>query len=208
MLGRTGARAGATSAHRRQRDGSGVGLMASATAGERRVVLIRGINVGGRRKLPMAVLREACEAAGCRNVTTYIQSGNVVLDSTLPPTELGTRLEAAIGQAVGFSPRVIVRTGDELRHVVASNPFTDADEATLHVGFMDAEPSAAAVASLPREGYAPERWELRGLELYLHLPTGLGRSQLMALPLERRLGVAVTVRNWRTLRRLHDLAAV
>lgn len=91
--------------------------MASPTAAPRGeeaddvvVVLLRGVNVGGKNKLPMALLRETCESLGCTDVSTYIQSGNVVLRSTTPPAELATKLEAALGVAVSFTPRVVTRS--------------------------------------------------------------------------------------------------
>ena len=90
------------------------------------VVLLRGINVGGKAKVPMAALRDVCTAAGCEDVVTYIQSGNVVLTSKLRPDRLGAALEAAIAADFGFNPAVMLRTGGEMAAVVAAAPQADA----------------------------------------------------------------------------------
>lgn len=173
---------------------------------ERYVVLLRGVNVGGRNKLSMADLRRLCESIGCTDVETYIQSGNVVLDSDLADTELGDRLEAAITDAVHFTPTVMVRRAADLENVLASHPFPDADEAKLHVGFLSRAPTKKALAGLDDVDHPPEKFAVRGTEIYLHLPNGMGRSKLAAVPFEKRLDVAITMRNWRTVTKLHDLA--
>ena len=174
---------------------------------KRYIVLLRGINVGKNRKLPMADLRSICESVGCSGVSTYIQSGNVVLDSPLTADALISRLEPAIHAEVGFTPRVVVRRPAELAKLLTDHPFPDADEDHLHVGFMSAAPPKSAVAGLADVDYAPEAFEIKGKELYLYLPNGLGRSKLAAVPFERRLDVAITIRNWRTVTRLHEMAS-
>src|ERR1044071_6840977 len=96
------------------------------------VALLRGINVGGKAKVPMAALRDVCTAAGCEDVVTYIQSGNVVLSSTLKADKLQATLEAAIAEEFGLSPAVMIRTAKEMAAVLAKNPYADADEKTIH----------------------------------------------------------------------------
>ncbi|HUC32236.1 MAG TPA: DUF1697 domain-containing protein, partial [Ilumatobacteraceae bacterium] len=101
------------------------------------VALLRGVNVGGR-KLPMAALRAGLEAAGCADVATYIQSGNVVL--TLPPKRSDKWLAATISELAGFDVAVVTRTAKELASTVARNPYPDASGTKLHVVFYDVAP--------------------------------------------------------------------
>lgn len=172
------------------------------------MALLRGINVGGRHKLPMAKLGAAFVAAGCGDVTTYIQSGNVVF--TPPPSGsvagagLVAHLERAVEEAAGFAVAVVVRTAADLRAVLATQPFDEDDPTKLHVCFLGSLPTAEALAAFGRAAAASEEFALIGLDLYLHLPAGLGRSKL-ATALDR-LKVPVTARNWRTVTKLHDLA--
>jgi uncharacterized protein (DUF1697 family) len=170
------------------------------------VVLLRGINVGGKAKVPMAALRDTCAAAGCEDVVTYIQSGNVVLKSELSADNLRAALEEAITKEFGFSPAVMIRTAKELAAVVDRNPFTGADEKTLHVGFLHAAPNAATKKCLAGIDCAPEELTVAGREVYLHLPNGMGRAAL-PVQMERCLRPApITVRNWRTVTKLVELS--
>ena len=102
------------------------------------VVLLRGINVGGHNKVPMAQLRATVESVGCTDVATYIQSGNVVLSSDLGPADLRTTLERAVAEQTGVSPTVMVRTADEIASVLADTPYPEAPDGTVHVGFLHA----------------------------------------------------------------------
>ncbi len=171
----------------------------------RYVLLLRGINVGGRNKLSMAELRRLCESIGCTDVATYIQSGNVVLDSALTADDLCHQVQAAITAAVGFTPTAVLRRPVDLDRVVQTHPFPDADGDKIHVGFMSSPPSKKAVADLADVDHPPEEFAVRGAEIYLHLPNGMGRSKLATVPFEKRLGVAITMRNWRTVNKLHDM---
>ena len=174
----------------------------------RHVALLRGINVGGKHRLPMARLRELFEAAGATNVRTYIQSGNVALDATAANAK---RIPAAVGQAIedefGFSCPVLTRTAREMRAVVEGNPWPRADEALLHVGFLADRPTKAAVASLDPDRSPPDEFVVIGREIYLHCPGGIARTKLGNAYLDKQLNTAVTVRNWRTTRALLELAS-
>jgi len=170
------------------------------------VVLIRGINVGGKHKLPMALLRETCESLGCTDVATYIQSGNVVLRSTTTSTQLASRLETALGNAVGFIPRVVTRSTDDIASTLAANPYPDADERKLLIGFMTERPAPTAVSRLGDFDVSPEAFTIYGSEIYLHYVDGVGTSKRLAkLPLHR-LDVEVTARNLRTVNKLLEMA--
>jgi uncharacterized protein (DUF1697 family) len=170
------------------------------------VALLRGINVGGKAMVPMADLREICTAVGCEDVVTYIQSGNVVLRSPLPPPKLQAALAAAIAERFGFEPAVMIRTAKELAAVVDHNPFAGADEKNLHVGFLHAPPDAAMEKCLGAIDCDPEQVTVVGRELYLHLPNGMGRAAL-PVKMERCLRpTPITVRNWRTVTKLVELS--
>ncbi|MGH3093375.1 MAG: DUF1697 domain-containing protein [Gaiellaceae bacterium] len=174
------------------------------SAPRRYVALLRGINVGGRNKVAMAALRETCEAVGCTDVATYIQSGNVVLASPLRAAGLRAALEEAIADRLGVAPVVVVRTRVELAEVIARNPFPDADTANLHVAFLAGKLDSEAAAGLGELESPPEELAARDTEVYLHLPNGLGRAKL-PVALGRRLSVPSTVRNWRTVTTLREM---
>ena len=170
------------------------------------VALLRGINVGGKAKIPMAALRDTCAAVGCEDVVTYIQSGNVVLRSKLGPDRLRAALEAAIAAEFGFNPAVMIRTGEELAAVVEGNPYGGDAEAHLHVGFLHAAPDAATRKCLAAIDSAPEQVSVAGRDLYLYLPNGMGRADL-PVKVDRCLRpTPLTVRNWRTVTKLAELS--
>jgi len=175
--------------------------------------LLRGINVGGKNVLAMADLRAAMAELGFDNVVTYIQSGNVVFDAegTSPRDEpaLADRIAAAIAERDGLSVRVVLRTVAELARAAAGHPDVDSgiDSKLLHVVFLDAAPSAAAVAALDPRPYEPDGWAVVGRDVYVRYPDGSGRSKLTLDVFERALGVTATARNLNTVRKLVELAA-
>lgn len=170
------------------------------------VVLLRGINVGGRR-LPMKDLQRMLEALGCRDVRTYIQSGNVVCRAATGGAKLGERLAAAVDRSCGFAPRVIVLTRDELARAAAGNPYSQAaaNPATVHLFFLAGTPKRPDLAGLDALRSATEHFTLAGRVFYVHTPDGFGRSKL-AERAERLLGVEATARNWRTVTALLEMA--
>ena len=171
------------------------------------VALLRGINVGGKAKVGMAALRDTCASVGCEDVVTYIQSGNVVLRSPLSEKKLQAALEGAIATEFGFSPAVMLRTAKEMAAVVERNPYPGVDEKERHVGFLHAPPDARTKACLGAIDCDPEQVTVVGRDLYLHLPNGMGRANL-PVQMEKCLRPApVTVRNWRTVTKLLELAS-
>jgi uncharacterized protein (DUF1697 family) len=167
------------------------------------VGLLRGVNVGGKNKVPMTALRALFESLGHTDVSTFIQSGNVVFttDRSVGPRSL----EIAIAKEFGVDTSVALRTRRELEKVVDANPFGDADLSKLHVGFMTQKPPAAVVAKLDAERFRPEEFALRGQEIYLHLPNGMARTKLPGY-LDRQLKIPTTIRNWNTVTKLLELA--
>lgn len=173
------------------------------------VALLRGINVGGRKTVPMAELRSALAGIGLEGVATYIQSGNVVFRApSRDAKSLAGTIESSIDETFGVSARVVLRTRDELAAVTEGSPFVErgADPAKLHVVFLERRPDASAVAELDPGRSPPDELEPRGREIYLHLPNGMGRTKLSVDYFERRLGVAATARNWKTVLKLVELA--
>jgi uncharacterized protein (DUF1697 family) len=130
------------------------------------VALLRGINVGGKNKLPMKDLVALFEAAGCKNVVTYIQSGNVVFDAT---AAVAKRISDVIAQAIdetfGLRVPVVTRTAVELAAVPANNPFGSHDLATVHVMFLQTVPDADAVAGLDSERSKGDTFVVHGREI-------------------------------------------
>lgn len=177
------------------------------------VLLLRGVNVGGQNKLPMATLRHELSSAGYGNVRTYLQSGNAVIDLPAPgkprtPAEVADEVEALIESRFAFSVPVLVRSASQMAAVATRHPFGDrASEPNrqLHVAFLHQKPTKTAVAKLDPHRADPEELLVDGSEIYMWCPTGLGRSKLLT-GAERTLGVEMTVRNWRTVTALADMA--
>jgi uncharacterized protein (DUF1697 family) len=175
---------------------------------KRYVVLVRGINVGGHAKLPMATLRDICASTGCTSVQTYVQSGNAVLESTLAAAKLPSALEAAIEKQMGFRPRVVVRRHADLVRVLEKNPYPNTEDRFLHVGFLSDKPTKKALAGLDGLDLEPEGFTVAGKEIYLNYVDGAGRSKKLGkVPFEKRLGVAMTARNLRTVAKLAEMSA-
>lgn len=180
------------------------------TAKTTHVALLRGINVGGRNTLPMKRLAAMFEQAGCNNVRTYIASGNVLF--TASPT-LARRIPALVGADIrdefDFEPPIVTRSAAQLDEIVEANPFlgTKADEKMLHVVFLADTPPATAVAKLDRQRSPPDEFAANGSEIYLHCPQGLARTKLTNAWFDATLGTVSTVRNWRTTRKLQEMAA-
>jgi len=174
----------------------------------RAVALLRGINVGGQRKVPMAELRRSFERLGHHRVETYLQSGNVVFESGgLRLADVATAIEHQIAADFQVEVVVLVRTGAELIRLERANPFIaeGADESTLHVTFLAERPKPARVRTLDLRRGATDDFALRGRDIYVHCPGGYGTTKLTTTFFERHLGVAATTRNWRTLTKLCEL---
>jgi len=175
----------------------------------RYVAFLRGINLGAKRRVPMEELRRVLEEAGYDDVRTLAQSGNVVLSSGATAAALERDLATTLQDAFGLGIGVVVRSHAELADVVARDPIgSHADDpARYQVSFLSAEPEPARVRELERADVAPERVAVLGREVYAWHPNGVGRSELAKLITDRRLGVEVTARNWRTVTKLLELAS-
>ncbi len=169
------------------------------------VLLLRGINVGGRHSVPMAALRELLSSLGCREIRTYIQSGNAVVEG--PGDDLGPRLEAALLARFGFAVPVIVRSAQDLRRLAQAHPLQvpGALDKHLYVGFLSQEPDPARVAALDPLRSPPDCFVVQGAEVFAHYPGGSARSRLTADWFDRCLGLTSTWRNQATVRALAAL---
>jgi uncharacterized protein (DUF1697 family) len=170
------------------------------------ISMLRAINVGGQKKIPMDALRGLYNGLGFDHVQTYVQSGNVVFDSAEPEAAvLAGLIEAQIEQAFGFDVLVIVRDAPYFQHIIAANPFVKAgaDITKLHVTFLYSTADLGGL-SLPAAGddqFAPGEQAV-----YLFCPNGYGKTKLSNDFFERKLKVPATTRNWNTVNALYQLA--
>ncbi|MEU1185088.1 DUF1697 domain-containing protein [Streptomyces sp. NPDC005820] len=172
--------------------------------------LLRGINVGGARKLPMADLRTLMQGLGHHDVRTYLQSGQAVFSSTHGDEEsLAAELAGAIAQRFGFDVDVLVRDHAYLKTVAEACPFPAADlqPKQLHVTYFSAPVEAERFADVDRPAHLPEEFRLGDRALYLYVPDGLGRSKLAETLSKPRFtkGLVATSRNWNTVVKLVEM---
>jgi uncharacterized protein (DUF1697 family) len=180
------------------------------------VALLRGINVGGHNKVPMAELRQVVASLGHADVATYIQSGNVVFSTAEADTAaLSEALEEAIAAAFGIRVRVVVLSREELAQVMRDNPYADEPNSkAVHAVFLSAAPGpevADGVADARRRAEQKQPGtrdtaQVIGRTIFLHTPDGFGRSELAALITSGSRGraddIAGTARNWATVTKL------
>jgi uncharacterized protein (DUF1697 family) len=173
------------------------------------VVLLRGINVGRHRRVTMADLRAALAMAGYDNVETYVQSGNLLVDSRVGAARLTGDVEAALHSELGLDVDAIVRTGAQLRKAITATPYRDDGLPTsaLHFGFAKAKPTRAAVQALAARDFGRDRAAVVGSDVFLCYPDGQGRSKMSGAALEKILGVPITVRNWNVTTALAERAS-
>ena len=182
------------------------------------IALLRGINVGGHNKVPMAELRTLCEGLGWEEVQSYVQSGNLVFEAPgepaslkkgLEPASLEAELERAIQGRFGLSISVIVRAAADWPAYVAGNPFPGASESApnaVMLALSKAPPKPGAAEGLRERAADGERIERVGDALWIHYAGGSARSKLSPALLDRLVGSPVTTRNWRTVLKLDELA--
>ena len=171
----------------------------------RRVVLIRGINVGGKARLPMAELRGLLAEMGFEGARTLLQTGNVVLEDARPPAELEAVFEAALERRFDFRPEVMVRSEEEWTALIATNPFPEEAEREpnrLLAVVLKASPDPERVEVLKSAATVMERVEVIGRTAFVFYPQGVGVSRLS---LEGKLKVRGTGRNWNTVLKLSEM---
>ncbi len=174
----------------------------------RQIVFLRGINLRATRRIGMADLRELLESEGYEDVRTHLQSGNVLLSSTLSARRLETAVERSVEKRFGFDVRVLVRTFAELAKVVERDPLGEVakDGSRYLVSFLSQKLPAKVARELESAEVAPEQVVVAGREIYSWHPGGQQRSPLRKLMTDDRLGVVSTARNWNTVTKLLELA--
>ncbi|MEO8265183.1 MAG: DUF1697 domain-containing protein [Ilumatobacteraceae bacterium] len=172
------------------------------------IVLLRGVNVGGANRLGMAELRTAMTELGHTGVSTYIQSGNIVLTSSAADrAELATEICTVVRSRFGLSISAVLRTHDELRAALAANPFEGEEGTRMLIMFLSDVPAPDDVVLLEPDRFLPDRFALIGSELYGLYPNGAGRSKMTLDYFEKRLHVRGTGRNLNTVAKLIELSA-
>lgn len=174
------------------------------------IALLRGINVGGHNKIPMPELRSLCVAIGWRDVQSYIQSGNLLFQSSAAAASLETALEQAIEQRFGLSISVIVRAAADWQAYVQSNPYPLPSQHEPHLVMLALAknpPAPEAVEGLQQRAINGEHITQVGAALWVHYRQGVAKSKLSPALFDRLVGSPVTARNWRTVLKLHELAS-
>jgi len=174
------------------------------------IALLRGINIGPHKRIEMEKLRRSCEGLGFKSIKTYIQSGNLVCQAgKLSADAAARRIEAQIEKDFGFSAAVIARTTGEIKRIVDRNPLLQEpgiDIAKLHVVFLPGSLSFESIKKLESIVLAPDKVRHRGKEIYFYFPNGVSGSSIWKHNLDRVLGISGTMRNWKTVNTLHQMA--
>jgi uncharacterized protein (DUF1697 family) len=169
-----------------------------------RIALLRGVNVSGAGKLPMAEFREMLSGLRLGTVRTYIQSGNAVFESNLAAPVLEELIRDGVAAHFGFAPETFVRTAEEIAAALTDHPFAGADPKLVHVVFLRETPAPdeadLRALAMPRDG-----WHIGPRRFTLHTPGGYGTSKL-AEKLPRLLPAPMTARNLRTIAALAAMA--
>lgn len=170
------------------------------------VVMLRGVNVG-KTQLRMEALRDLCVGIGAVAPRTYIQSGNVVFKHGASPAKLRKAVQAALERSLGLSLEVIVRTAHDLKTIQANNPYLKRQLALehLYVTFLNEAVPTDRLHALSTEPVDGDEFIVGGKEIFLYCPGGYGKTKLSNSFFEKRLGIAATTRNWRTVTKLCEL---
>jgi uncharacterized protein (DUF1697 family) len=175
------------------------------------IALLRGVNIVGRRSVPMSDLRALCESLGFSDARTLLQSGNLILRCGRRDCgALERQLERETAKRFGGSIGVFVRTPDEWQAAIDRNPFpreAQSDPGHLLATFLKRAPTTGQVAALESAIRGPERIRAIGRQLYVVYPDGVGKSKLTHAMIEKHLGTSATARNWNTVLKLQTLAA-
>lgn len=164
------------------------------------IILLRGINVGGHKKIKMTELKTLLEKAGFEAVRTYIQSGNIVLQwAGTDENELASSIGALIQKEYGFEVQVMARTVTEWAATIKAQPFESEDYKKLHITFLAAVPAQEKVEKINPNDFLPnDAFKIVGRAVYLHCPNGYGNSKLTNDFWEKKLKLSATTRNWKT----------
>ena len=170
------------------------------------ISILRGINVSGQKRIKMDALRKMYENLGFRNVTTYVQSGNVVFTSNgIEINALEQTISRQIEKDFGFDVPVIVLMADNLKQIIDNNPFAknpNKDPAFLHVTFLSSKSDCCDFKTIKDKKQPEEDVFFTDKAVYLYCPNGYGQTKLTNNFLESKLKVTTTTRNWKTTNEL------
>lgn len=172
------------------------------------IVLLRGINVGGHNKLPMANLRNLLNNNGYTEVSTYIQSGNILLSSEKTSATISNHIEVLIKNEFNYTIPVITISVAELQQCFNENPYLEfvEDIKFLHVTFLDSFPETNLIKHLNISTYNNDTFQVKRKFVYLHTPDGFAKTKFSNTQFEKQLNTKATTRNWRTVTKLIQLS--
>ncbi len=173
------------------------------------IAMLRGINVSGQKLIKMADLRDSMSDLGFTNVSTYVQSGNILFESgDKNMWLLGESIEKQIKQDFGFDVACIVKTAIYFKNILESNDFIrqGKDEKRCYVTFLEKEPDQGLVGEIDQKKYLPEEFILKHDIIYFYSPEGYGKAKMNNNFFEQRLKVKATTRNWNTVNKLYEMA--
>ncbi|MGB0896554.1 MAG: DUF1697 domain-containing protein [Flavobacteriaceae bacterium] len=172
------------------------------------IVLLRGINVGGHNRLSMADLRAVLSEHGYSNITTYIQSGNVLLSADMTCNDISQHISHLIKTHFGYNIPVVTLTLETLQSCFQNNPYLtkEGNIKHLHVTFLDTTPLPGVVQNLNITTAPNETYTLQQSFIYLHTPDGFAKTKFSNLQFEKKLNTVATTRNWNTVTKLIALA--
>ncbi len=175
------------------------------------ISILRGINVSGQKKIQMKDLKKMYEALNFKEVTTYIQSGNVIFktDEKASIHELSLKISNRISDQYNFSVPVIIRNAKDMENTLKNNPFISEpgiDIARLHVTFLAEIPKLTLIENLKNTDQTTDRFRIIDREIYLYCPNGYGITKLSNTYFEKKLQVTATTRNWKTIQKLVEIA--
>ena len=176
------------------------------------ISILRGINVSGQNRILMTDLKILYERLTFEDVTTYIQSGNVIFKTALELSnqELAKKIEQAIYDKYNFVVPVIIRSLEEIKDIISSNPFIeegDINTEKLHVTFLAEKPNETYLQSINNVDYPPDKLIIKNKEVFLYCPGSYGETKLSNKFFENKLRVSATTRNWKTINKLFEIAA-
>ena len=175
------------------------------------IALLRGINIGAKKRIRMADLKALVEGLGFTNVQTYVNSGNVVFDSATrqDDTHLADQIAAALNTRHKLDVPVVVRSAAEMARIVANNPFPNEaeDHKTVHVAFLGEVPASSLVDALADVDKGDDDYRVVGKDIYLHYPNKMSGAVFMPMGFDKALKVISTSRNWRTVVTLAEMAS-
>lgn len=175
---------------------------------ETKIALLRGINVGGKRKVLMADLKAMILKIGFQKVETYIQSGNIVFQSVINNSDIEKMLEKEISSEFGYDVPVIVRSAMDIKNLVKNNPYCSSEEDInkLHLTFLKVDPNPDFVDAISSLSFEPDLFTIDKKEIYIFCQGKYHQSKLTNDFFEKKLKVQTTTRNWKTVLKLLELA--